>query len=169
VHLGLAPEEHGHHYGLGVEWGFIAVAILIAAAGLGIARYLYRTRPDLPGAIASRLGAIYRLVLNKYYVDELYRIVFVNNLLRLSRSLSWIDANLVDGAVNGTARGTVLTARASSEVDRLGVDGTVNTAGHLVQGGSLFYRRLQTGFTQNYAIGILLGAFALVSIYLLFG
>ena len=143
--------------------------MIIAAIGVLAARFLYVSRPELPALLAVRLGVVYRLARDKYYVDEVYRFLFVDNLLRFSRGLSWIDANIVDGAVNGTARGTLATAEFSSEVDRLGVDGTVNAVGYLVRGGSKVNRRLQTGLTQNYAIGILLGAFALISVYLFLG
>ena len=167
VAAGLAPEAHGVHYSLYFEWGFIAIALGIATAGWLTARHLYRTRPDLPAVLASRLRLVHRLLLEKYYVDEIYRFLFVDNLLRFSRGLSWIDANIVDGAVNGTARGTLGAAHVSSDADRIGVDGMVNTTGHLVLGASALYRRLQTGVIQNYAVGIILGAFALISLYLI--
>jgi NADH-quinone oxidoreductase subunit L len=109
------------------------------------------------------------MVLQKYYIDEIYRLVFVDNLVRLSRGLAWIDAQVVDGVVNGAASVTLGSARTSSEADRLGVDGAVNAVGHLVYGGSSVYRRLQTGRIQNYAMGMMLGAFALISLYLILG
>jgi len=169
VALGPAPEEHAHHYGLGVEWLFVGIALAIAVAGWMLARYLYRLRPELPGVLVGRVRLAYRLVLEKYYVDEIYKLLFVDNLLRLCRGLSWIDARVVDGAVNGAARGTLATAYVSDEVDRLGVDGTVNASGHLVAGASAAYRKIQTGLIQNYAMAIVFGAFALISLYLLFG
>jgi len=157
------------HPGLGVEWLFIAMALAVATAGWVAARHLYVTRPELPARIAARLGAAYQLVLEKYYIDEVYRFLFVDSLLGFSRGLAWIDARVVDGVVNGAASLTVASGRASSEADRLGVDGTVNAVGHLVYGGSSVYRRLQTGRIQNYALGMMLGAFALISLYLILG
>jgi NADH-quinone oxidoreductase subunit L len=159
----------GPHLGLGVEWLFIGIALAIATGGWAIARHLYVARPELPARIAARLGAAYRLVLQKYYIDEIYRFLFVDSLLGLSRGLAWIDARVVDGVVNGAAAATLGSARASSEADRLGVDGAVNAVGHLVYGGSSVYRRLQTGRIQNYAMGMMLGAFALISLYLILG
>ena len=159
-------EGHGAH-SLAQEWLFIAVALAVATAGTLLAWVLYRVRPELPAAIAGRLGVAYRLVREKYYVDEIYNVLFVRSLLDGARGLAWLDARGVDGVVNGTARLTLASAEVSSEADRLGVDGLVNSIGHLLQGMSVVFRRLQTGIIQNYAAAMLVGAFTLLGIYLL--
>jgi NADH-quinone oxidoreductase subunit L len=51
--------------------------------------------------------------------------------------------------------------------DRTVVDGVVNFVGWFVQESSHLFRRLQTGLVQNYALLMLLGVFAFVSMYLL--
>jgi NADH-quinone oxidoreductase subunit L len=77
------------------------------------------------------------------------------------------DRNVVDGAVNGTGWITRFSSWLSGLADRTIVDGAVNFVGWIVQEGSYWFRRLQTGLVQNYALLMLFGIFAFVSIYLL--
>ncbi|HXY03622.1 MAG TPA: NADH-quinone oxidoreductase subunit L, partial [Terriglobales bacterium] len=61
---------------------------------------------DLPAKIAHALDGLYQAVLDKYYVDELYAILFVNPLINGSRLL-WhgIDQNVIDATVDNAAEG----------------------------------------------------------------
>ena len=83
------------------------------------------------------------------------------------RGLWTFDRNVVDGAVNGTGWVTrvqrvVLGPDRSSTV----VDGAVNLVGWSTQESSFWFRRFQTGLVQNYALLMLFGVFAFVSVYL---
>jgi NADH-quinone oxidoreductase subunit L len=73
---------------------------------------------------------------------------------------------VVDGAVNGASRLTVISSWLSGLTDRTVVDGVVNLVGWIVQEASLSFRRFQTGLVQNYALLMLFGIFAFVGIYL---
>jgi NADH-quinone oxidoreductase subunit L len=73
---------------------------------------------------------------------------------------------VVDGAVNGTSRVTVISSWFSGLTDRTVVDGLVNLVGWIAQEGSHLFRRFQTGLVQNYALLMLFGIFAFVSVYL---
>jgi hypothetical protein len=77
-----------------------------------------------------------------------------------------VDRNVVDGAVNGTGWLTIISSWFSGLTDRTVVDGLVNLVGWIVQEGSHAFRRVQTGLVQNYALLMLFGIFAFVSIYL---
>src|SRR5262245_51309149 len=84
------------------------VAVAVAGSGAFCAWLLYVRRPDLPGKIASIFAGAYNLLLNKYWVDELYDRVLVRPLVALSDRVLFrvVDAGLVDGVlVDGTARG----------------------------------------------------------------
>jgi NADH-quinone oxidoreductase subunit L len=76
-----------------------------------------------------------------------------------------IDANVVDGAVNGTAWGTLSASDASNFVDMKFVDGAVNLVGTILASLSGTFRRVQTGLVQNYALVMLMGIFVLVGLY----
>jgi NADH-quinone oxidoreductase subunit L len=96
-----------HHEVTASEERLLAVrSVLVAAAGGLLAAALYAWRPALPEKISAALGPLYRLVANKFYVDELYDRVFVRPLVAFSDRVLYrfIDAGLIDGvAVNGTA------------------------------------------------------------------
>ena len=121
-----------------VSWP-VAVGIL----GLLVAWYFYIKRPDIPKKMAQSAHALYQLLLNKYYVDEIYAALIVRPLLWISTNVLWhvVDEGAIDGVVNGTAT----VARGSgSEV-----------------------RKIQSGNTRSYAAWVILGAVGFTA--LLFG
>jgi len=160
-----APEAH-HGLEL-VDYGLMGASVAIGLGGWGLARFLYISRPEIPVALAERGSLVYRLLLNKYWVDEIYAALVVNPLLQLGRFLRNFDERVIDGVVNGVSFLTVLWGRGSNLFDRFTVDGAVNGVGVVVQSGARKFRRMQTGFTQNYALAMLLGIFVIASLYLL--
>lgn len=81
-------------------------SILAGALGIALAFYLYRVQPHLPGQIAERFAALYRLLLNKYYIDEIYGKLIVEPTLTFSRRviLRIVDLGCIEGGVNGLPR-----------------------------------------------------------------
>ena len=69
--------------------------------------------------------------------------------------------------MNGTGWLTIIGSWVSGLADRYVVDGAVNLVGWTAQEASYWFRRLQTGLVQNYALLMLFGIFAFVSIYLI--
>ncbi|HSR13257.1 MAG TPA: NADH-quinone oxidoreductase subunit L [Thermodesulfobacteriota bacterium] len=136
-----AALEHGHH-AVSFEVTMMIVSILIAVIGIALAYAMYIKNPGLPARIAERHKAVYSMIYNKYWVDEIYDAVFVGPIVRFSVFL-WrrVDELLVDGAVNGVG----WVARAGSEV----------------------VKYFQTGNVQSYAVSILVGLVFMVG-YLLF-
>ena len=113
-----------------------AIAVGVAFVGFLIAWYLYIRKPALPKKLANASGPVYTLLLNKYYVDELYGAVIIRPLIWISRNVLWkvIDVGLIDGTVNGVA----FLSRES--------------------GNGL--RRMQSGNTRSYAAWVIVGAVA---------
>jgi len=72
--------------------------------GILIAYVMYIASPGMPDQITAKLGGLYRLVYDKYRVDEAYDMVVVQPLIGGSRAMLWkgLDAGLIDGIVNGT-------------------------------------------------------------------
>jgi NADH-quinone oxidoreductase subunit L len=66
---------------------------------------MYVLKPGLADSIASGLGGLYKLVYNKYFVDEVYDAAVVKPVVAGSRSVLWrvVDVGLIDGLVNGVA------------------------------------------------------------------
>jgi NADH-quinone oxidoreductase subunit L len=114
----------------------------VAIAGILIAVYFWLRSPAASAAMAERFGPFYRLLYNKYYVDELYDTLFVQPIKQLSIRGLWrgADAIVIDGAVNGV--GTV-----------------VNTTSDAL-------RRLQTGSIRTYAAAVFVGVVLMLGYYL---
>ena len=141
-------------------------SVLIALAGILIARKFYVTSPETSERMAERFAGAHRTLSHKYYVDELYNATAVAGTFGAARRLWTFDRKVVDGAVNGTSWVTVISSWFSGLTDRTVVDGVVNLVGWVVQESSLVFRRFQTGLVQNYALLMLFGIFAFVSMYL---
>ncbi len=154
-----AAEDH-----TALEWTLMLISTGVALAGIGLAWRLYGSSPATEPQ--KRFGSPYRVLWNKYWVDELYDALFVNRAKDLGTGLWLFDDGVVDGVVNGTANATLQTATASTEFDERVVDGTVNGVANSFWSGSWIFRALQTGFVQNYALIIAIGVFVVVSAYL---
>jgi NADH-quinone oxidoreductase subunit L len=90
----------------GLELGLVALAIVIAIAGIGLAWAKLKPEALVPKAQAPEEQGFEKVLLNKYYVDELYDETIVEPVVGVSRGLLWrgVDAGLIDGlAVNGSA------------------------------------------------------------------
>jgi len=76
--------------------------------GLALAWLFYIRRPDLPGKLAAQQRPLYLFLLNKWYFDELYDVVFVRPARWLGHTL-WKrgDGNIIDGVLNGVALGII--------------------------------------------------------------
>jgi NADH-quinone oxidoreductase subunit L len=157
--------EAAHHAGASTEILFALISIAIAGAGLFLAYTFYVRRPEKPKAMAEAWPGTYDVLYNKYYVDELYDRSFVRGTLNGAEGMSTFDANVVDGAVNGTAWGTVFASEGSNLFDMNFVDGAVNGLGSILTTLSGIFRRVQTGLVQNYALVMLVGIFVLVGLF----
>ncbi|HVO79106.1 MAG TPA: NADH-quinone oxidoreductase subunit L [Terriglobales bacterium] len=104
--VAAAPEQAGQITGMEhLEWMFTAISVAAAALGLYLAWLLYQSRPQLPQKIAEALGGFYHAVANKYYVDELYAILFVRPVVDGSTRILWqaVDQGVIDDTLNDSA------------------------------------------------------------------
>ena len=171
-----APEAAGEHAAgesaaelhasRGLELGLMGFSVIVALIGIAAAWKAYVTSPEISDRLAERFAGAHRLLSNKYYVDELYDATVISGTFASGRGLWSVDRHVVDGAVNGTGKLTVISAWFSGLTDRTIVDGLVNLVGRIVQESSHAFRRLQTGLVQTYALLMLFGIFAFVSVYL---
>lgn len=130
-----------------VHHGSAGLAIMIAATAMGLlgiaaAYYVYVVNPGLPERLVQLWGSLYRGSLNKWYVDEAYDHLFVRPTCTAASEL-WkrVDVNLIDGAVNGVARG--------------------------VAWGGWLLRLIQSGQTQHYALAMAVGIVVIVTAFLI--
>src|SRR3954451_13096888 len=147
----------------------ILSSVAVATLGWFIAYVLYKKDSAFARATRLRLrfAFLHRVLENKYYVDEFYNTVFVGGTLAFSRALSWFDAHVIDGIVNGVRHLTViLFGHGSSLFDKYIVDGAVNGVGYSARGGSRLFRKMQSGFVQNYALVMAGGIVLVAAVYL---
>jgi NADH-quinone oxidoreductase subunit L len=100
-------EAAGEAASRGTEFLLMGISVLAAFAGAMLAWVLYVSKPYLPQRIADALGSLYRAVVNKYYIDELYARLFIKPLIDGSTRILWqgVDRNIIDAAVNDGADG----------------------------------------------------------------
>lgn len=134
-----AAAEHG---GSSMEMTLMGVSVLVAFGGIGTAWFFFRRKPEAADAMAARFSGVHTLLLNKYYVDEIYNAVIVQPIKRVSSGVLWrgVDAGIIDG--------------------------TVNAVGLVVRGWSAVLRRLQTGSVRAYAMSLFVGVVVIVGYYL---
>ncbi|MCA1563934.1 MAG: NADH-quinone oxidoreductase subunit L, partial [Acidobacteria bacterium] len=118
------------------------VSTAIALGGIALAVLLFLRRRDGPDRIAQRFPGVHRLLLGKYYVDEIYDGAIVQPIKQASIHGLWrgVDAGFIDGAVNG--------------------------AGVIVSRGSGLLRQVQTGSVRTYAASLFLGVVLILGYYL---
>jgi NADH-quinone oxidoreductase subunit L len=142
-------------------------SVLIAVAGILLAWKFYVTNPEISERLAQRWAVAHRTLSNKYYVDELYNATVVSGTMAGGRVLWTFDRNVVDGAVNASGRLTIVGSWLAGLTDRFVVDGAVNLIGLTIEESSYWFRRVQTGLLQNYAMLMVFGVFLFVGVYLL--
>jgi NADH-quinone oxidoreductase subunit L len=99
----VAVENAGH----GTELLLMGISVTVALLGWWLAYLLYYKRPELPQKIAEALGGLYQAVVHKYYIDELYAVLFVKPLIEGSTRILWqdVDRKVIDAAVNDAGEG----------------------------------------------------------------
>ncbi len=98
----LAKEFHGPL--AMVLHGFLQWPFWIAFAGFAVATYIWLLNPGIADKAQAKLRPIYNLLLNKYWIDELYQTIFARGGIALGRGL-WRggDVGVIDGiAIDGS-------------------------------------------------------------------
>jgi len=132
-----------HHVSNGLMFSMMGISTGIALVGIFLAYLMYIKNPDLPAKIVGKFKLVYKIIYNKYYVDEIYDATIVKPTVKSSFFL-WrvIDAKVIDGFVNGVGR--------------------------LVELKSEVLRLFQTGYVRNYALSMLLGGVVIIVCALIF-
>ena len=121
--------------------GLTAAPFWLALAGIVVAWFLFLKRPDIPASMANSMRGLYRLLLNKYYLDDIYQAVFATGARKLG-TFFWKlgDVTIIDGIlVNGTAK--------------------------VIGWGSSVLRRIQSGYVYHYAFMMIIGVFVLLTLW----
>ncbi len=141
----LAPIfPHAEHAAAESHWlelGLMAASVAVALAGIRGAYAWYVKNPSRPAYWAEKYHGAYTLLLNKYYVDEIYNAIFVNGVVHKTAKFLYTvgDVKIIDGFINGVAKAI----------------GSTSESG----------RKVQTGYVQQYAFTMGLGFVVLLGLY----
>ncbi|MCJ7625333.1 MAG: NADH-quinone oxidoreductase subunit L [Anaerolineaceae bacterium] len=141
--------EHTVEHSLEVEfaWSVALISFALALLGLFFAWTIYGRRslgdPENPDPLAGMLGPVFTALNKKWWVDELYGLVFVRPYTYLSEVVfaKWIDQKVIDGAANGL--------------------------GSVTQSFAGVLRRLENGYVRSYALSILFGVVVILAYLIL--
>jgi len=131
-----------HHGSISTEIYLLMLTLIMVGGGILLAYLFYGRESTMPDELASWAGGgPYQILLNKYYVDEIYDALLVRPFTACSQWLAQVfDPRVIDGFVNGVAS--------------------------LARGFSLVWREVQTGNVQHYLVGFLAGTLALLAYFL---
>ncbi len=132
---------HFAHPSHAVEYALMGGSILLVLIGIGLAYMMYIRQSISAEALAERFKGLYTLLFNKYYFDEMIQAGIINPIVSFSTWL-WTFFD-----------------------DRI-IDGLVNLAGKIMILISYIVRRVQTGYVQNYAGIMVIGALVILAFYL---
>lgn len=130
--------EEAHHVALWVK----LLPLVVGVLGIFLAYVFYMFKPEIPSKIANKLSYIYRFLLNKWFIDELYEKLFVAPTKKLG-SILWKIGDI-------------------KIIDRFGPDGVAfssNKFSHIIA-------KVQSGYLYNYALVMLAGMVLLISFFL---
>ncbi len=133
------PEGHGTH---AEEWFVMGASITVALGGWIIGYMMYIKKTELPQKIGATFQPIYKLLFNKYWVDELYSKTLVQPVLKSCEKiiLGFFDVIIIEGIVNGVP--------------------------NLIGVFSKKFREIQTGFLSNYGLVMALGALFIIGFWI---
>ncbi len=132
-------KEPSLELGLNVEWGLIVVSVVAALTGILVAWWFYVRNPSIPEYLGSQYRGLYTLLVNKYYVDQIYDTVFAQGGRWVANAFWQVgDQSLIDGAANGLAR-------------------LFGAIGHGL-------RQLETGYARRYALAMLVGIVIVIAV-----
>lgn len=113
----IAAHGHKAHLSHETEYALMGASVVIALIGIILAYVTYVAKKAVPAEDGAELGFLHKLILNKYYVDEIYDAVFVKPLYALSSfGYKFVEVSGIDKLVNLTSDSFVLGSKVSSKL-----------------------------------------------------
>jgi NADH-quinone oxidoreductase subunit L len=130
----LEEAEHFH-----LDWKVALGSSLLVLTGIAAGWFAWVVRPTLPVTAAQRLRPVHVLLVNKFYIDDIYQWIIDRVVLAGARVVSWVDRNVVnDTGINGPAEATSFTA--------------------------YMLKFTETGKLPNYALAMIIGIVAIAAV-----
>ena len=134
---------NGEAYDIHLDWAVAGTSIVVAAASIAIATYIYAgSKQPVANALARRFRGLWTAAYHRFYIDEVYQFITHKIIFGcICRPIAWWDRHVVDGFFNFLAW-------------------SANTTSDEIRG-------LQSGQIQQYTLVFLLGTLALILLLLL--
>ena len=127
-----------------IAHGFSGLPLYLALGGLFVAWFIYMKRPDIAEKIKGLFAPIYTLLDKKYFIDELYQLVFAGGSRGIGKFFwSKGDQKLIDEII---------------------INGSANNVGRFAG----LVRNIQTGYLFHYAIAMILGLLFMLTWFVIF-
>lgn len=131
--------HYGEFHHEAIAWGLAGISVLAGLLGIGLAYATYVKKAISAESVVARFPVVYKILQNKYYIDEVYLWIIHTFMDGLGKVLYWFDIYVVDGVVNGLA----LVTRGSGKV----------------------LRRTNTGQLQTYAMVFFIGVVVIFMVF----
>jgi len=148
---------HGHPHHAEPSFILMGISTVVALSGIGLAYLMYYKGAISPVAMGDRFKLAYKILYNKYYIDEFYDMAIIKPAHALARFLWRFDAGIVDGMVNLQATITIWLADVKYWIDANIVDGIVNAFGLMIDAASSALRLIQSGRLAHYLLVVIFG------------
>jgi NADH:ubiquinone oxidoreductase subunit 5 (subunit L)/multisubunit Na+/H+ antiporter MnhA subunit len=138
-------------------WGPVLISLTVFFLGAGLGYAIYGRRAyDLaqPDPMERILGSdIYRILNNKYYIDEFYGAAFIRPMRWIATTFNHIlDQGIIDGILHAVARGSIWVGNLFREFNRIVIDGVGDGIPAALVDAARSMRSLQTGHIQQYLL-----------------
>ena len=135
----VGKDFHGW-FAMGLH-AFVPGPAWLAAAGVGVAWFLYMKRPDIPEWFEQKLSFVHKILVNKYFADKFNEVVFAGGSVGIGNALwKFGDMKIIDGLL---------------------VNGSAKTVGYF----SSVIRHIQTGYLYHYAFAMIIGLIVLLGLF----
>ncbi|RME84220.1 MAG: NADH-quinone oxidoreductase subunit L [Caldilineae bacterium] len=145
----------------------LLISIIVALGGIAVAWYVYGREPlkaGEPDPLVVWLGPVHKVLQNKYYIDELYHLIFVRPALWLASFFARFDRGIIDGIVNAVGRfGRWVSRFLRGIIDEMVIDAAVNGTGLVATATGSVLRLIQTGQIQQYLLVVVLTVLILLA------
>jgi NADH-quinone oxidoreductase subunit L len=156
-------------------WSVAIISTVLALVAIYLSWLIYGRNPLQVGEtdpLKRRLGAIFTVLENKWYVDEFYHAIIVIPFVKISQFLAdvidwrfwhdWFHETAIAGTYNWLSNIAL-----NRYADQQGIDAVANGLGTVTQWLSATLRKIQNGFVRSYALSVLLGVVLIIGYLIL--
>jgi len=136
--------------------GYVVLGVALLAFVLAACVYYYNLLD--PADARDQFPGVYDFLTNKWYFDAAYSVFLVRPAMVVAGWCKFFDSKIIDGAVEGIAKGVVGISRGSGRFDKGIVDGLVDVIADACYGLGGWLRNVQTGYLRSYVLFLVLAA-----------